>query len=100
NWFMDYVHGTNNLNLSPNTSYFGFQNARRDVTADRVVYHGASVFYDQPNWSVLVGVRNIFDTAPPQVSSGVASRYGNTPAFATQYDWLGRTGYVQFRYKF
>ncbi|MEG3192276.1 TonB-dependent receptor [Lysobacter sp. D1-1-M9] len=100
NWFMDYVHGTNSLNQSPNTSYFGFQNARRDVTADRVVYHGASVFYDQPNWSVLVGVRNIFDTAPPQVSSGVATRYGNTPAFATQYDWLGRTGYVQFRYKF
>ena len=40
------------------------------------------------------------DKEPPVVSSGVASRYGNIPAFATQYDWLGRTGYVQFRYKF
>ena len=100
-WFMDYVHGTRNLNLSPIVpSYFGFPNAVRDVTADRVIYHGAAVFYEQPDWTVLVGVRNMFGTEPPQVSSGVASRYGNTPAFATQYDWLGRTGYVQFNYKF
>lgn len=99
-WFMDYVHGTRNLDLSPNTTYFDFPNAVRDITADRVVYHGASVFYEQADWTVLVGVRNVFDTQPPQVSSGVASRYGNVPAFATQYDWLGRSGYVQFKYRF
>jgi iron complex outermembrane receptor protein len=99
-WFMDYVHGTRNLNSSPVATYLGFPNAMRDIRAERVVYHGASVLYEQPDWSVLVGVRNIFNEEPPQVSSGVATRYGNIPAFATQYDWLGRTGYVQFRYKF
>lgn len=99
-WFIDYVHETNALTLSPNTSYQGIPDARRDVVAERAVYHGASVLYDQPDWSVLVGVRNILDQEPPEVSSGVASRYGNVPAFATQYDWLGRTGFVQFRYKF
>ena len=99
-WFIDYVHETNALTLSPNTSYQGNPDARRDVVAERAVYHGASVLYDQPDWSVLVGMRNILDQEPPEVSSGVASRYGNVPAFATQYDWLGRTGFVQFRYKF
>ncbi|MFP7721239.1 TonB-dependent receptor domain-containing protein [Lysobacter sp. A3-1-A15] len=99
-WFVDYVHETRALDLSPITSYNGITDARRDIVADRAVYHGASVLYDQPDWSVLVGVRNLLDEAPPFVSSGVASRYGNVPAFATQYDWLGRTGFVQFRYKF
>lgn len=99
-WFMDYVHETRALTLSPITSYNGIPDARRDIIADRVVYHGASVLYDQPDWSVLVGVRNLLDETPPVVSSGAATRYGNVPAFATQYDWLGRTGFVQFRYKF
>ncbi len=99
-WFMDYVHGTSALGLSPNTTYLGYPTAVRDVVAERVVYHGFSVRYDQPDWSILVGVRNIFDEEPPQVSSGVRTTYGNIPAFATQYDWYGRTGYVQFQYKF
>ena len=28
------------------------------------------------------------------------SRYGNVPAFASQYDWYGRTVYARFNYKF
>lgn len=99
-WFMDYVHGTDALDLSPNFTYFGFQNAQRDERAERQVYHGFSVKYDQPDWEVVAGVRNIFDDAPPSVSTGVVSRYGNVPAFATQYDWYGRTGYVRFTYRF
>ncbi|WP_246371213.1 TonB-dependent receptor domain-containing protein [Marilutibacter penaei] len=99
-WGMNYVHGTSALELSPNTTYFGYPTATRDVVAERAVYHSLSVRYDQPDWSVLVGVRNILDQDPPQVSSGAATRYGNVPAFATQYDWYGRTGFVQFNYKF
>ena len=99
-WFMDYVQGTNSLTLSPETSYFGYTGALRDIKAEHRIYHTLSAHYEQDKWSVLVGIRNLFDKEPPVVSSGVASRYGNIPAFATQYDWLGRTGYVQFRYKF
>ena len=28
------------------------------------------------------------------------SRYGNVPAFATQYDYYGRTPFVRLKYKF
>ncbi|MCB1561217.1 MAG: TonB-dependent receptor [Xanthomonadales bacterium] len=99
-WFMDYVRGTNDLDLKPNTTYFGYPGAVRDIKSEHRLYHAVSALYEQDKWSLLVGVRNLFDRDPPVVSSGVASRYGNVPAFATQYDWLGRTGFVQFRYKF
>ncbi|AWV07013.1 TonB-dependent receptor [Lysobacter maris] len=99
-WFVDYVHGTNALELSPSTTYFGYPTAVRDVVAERTVYHGFSVRYEQPDWSLLVGVSNLFDEDPPEISSGVRNTYGNVPAFATQYDWYGRTGFVRFQYKF
>ena len=99
-WNMNYVDGTQNLNLNPVHTYFGFPNARRDIWAESRLYHHASVRFDQPNWTVTVGLRNIFDETPPLVSSGVASRYGNVPAFATQYDWYGRSAFASFKYKF
>lgn len=98
--FSDYVHGTKNIFLSDQFTYFGFPNARRDIVAERQFTHTASVLYNQPKWSLLIGVRNIFDAKPPFVSSGVASRYGNVPAFATQYDWYGRSVFARFNYKF
>lgn len=99
-WFMRYVDETQDLFLDREFTYFGFENAVRDIRADARLYHGISVRYEQPKWSVVVGVRNLFDEAPPTVSSGVASRYGNIPAFATQYDWYGRSGFMNLTYKF
>lgn len=64
------------------------------------LYHSASVRYEQPNWSLVVGVRNLFDKDPPTVSTGVATRYGNVPAFATQYDLYGRSAFANFNYQF
>lgn len=100
NWQTDYIHGTRSLTQGPEFTYFGFPNAVRDNVADRQFIHTASVFYDQPNWSMLVGIRNLLDQEPPQVSSGIASVYGNVPAFATQYDWYGRSLFARFNYKF
>jgi iron complex outermembrane recepter protein len=99
-WFMNYVDETRALELAPTTTYFGFAGAVRDIVADERLYHSASVRYSHNDWDVLVGVNNLFDADPPVVSSGVASRYGNTPAFATQYDWLGRRAFVRFTYRF
>jgi iron complex outermembrane receptor protein len=102
-WGMNYVHGTKDLNLSPQFDYFaapGTLNGVRDIRAERRVYHTASVQYRQDKWSVLVGIQNLLDEEPPVVSSGVASRYGNVPAFATQYDWYGRSLFARFNYKF
>jgi iron complex outermembrane receptor protein len=100
-WGMNYVHGTKDLNLSPQFNYqFGNMNGFRDIRAERRVYHTASVGYEQDKWSVLVGVQNLLNEEPPVVSAGVASRYGNVPAFATQYDWYGRSLFARFNYKF
>lgn len=99
-WSMDYVDETRNLDLSPTFTYNKWENAIRDVVAESRLYHTLSVRYDQPKWSLLFGINNVMDKAPPTVSSGVATRYGNTPAFATQYDLLGRTFFTRFNFKF
>ena len=47
-----------------------------------------------------MGVANVFDKEPPVMTTGTATRYGNIPAFATQYDLYGRTPYVRLKYRF
>ena len=103
-WFMNYVDQTQSLTLPatqvlPNT-YFGYVGAQRDIIAEDRLYHTVSVRYNQPKWSVLFGIQNLLDDEPPTVSSGVATRYGNVPAFATQYDLLGRSFFTRFDVKF
>lgn len=98
-WFTDYVHGTRALFTNPEANYFGTTGIY-DVRAESRMYHGASVRYTQGNWDLLFGLRNLFNQEPPKISSGVASRYGNVPAFATQYDWYGRSAFLRFGYRF
>ena len=100
NWRTEYIGATKNRDLTPNYTYQGRPDSWRDIWAEQAFYHTASVRYEQPNWSVLVGIRNLLDKDPPRISSGVDTRYGNVPAFATQYDWYGRSGFVQVQYKF
>ena len=99
-WSMDYVHGTKNRDLDEFFTYFGFENAWRDIRAERRMYHTVSARYSHDNWSLLFGIQNLFNAEPPQVSGGVATRYGNVSAFATQYDYYGRTPFVRLSYKF
>ena len=99
-WGMDYVDETRNLDLDPSFTYLGWANAQRDIWAESRLYHTASVRFEQPKWSLLVGVRNLLDQDPPTVTTGVATRYGNVPAFATQYDLLGRSLFARFNFKF
>lgn len=100
-WGMDYTHSTRNLDISETFTYNGFQNAVRDITAESRLYHNVSVRWEQPKYSVLIGVRNLLDKDPPLISSSAGvTRYGNTPAFATQYDLYGRSLFARFNYKF
>lgn len=99
-WGIDYVGGTEERDLDPTFTYFGYENAYRDIWAESRMYHSASVRYDQGDWSLLVGMRNLFDKSPAEVSNGVATRYGNIPAFATQYDLYGRTAFARVTFKF
>jgi iron complex outermembrane receptor protein len=97
---MNYVDASKSLTLSPTYTYSGWTGAQRDIIAESRLYHTVSVRYNQPKWSVLFGIQNLFDSKPPSVSSGVASVYGNVPAFATQYDLLGRSFFTRVDFKF
>jgi len=100
-WGMDYVHATKRLEPLTNNGYLGLDNVIRDIRADRRLYHHVSVHYDQPKWSLLVGLRNVFDTKPDPISSGLGySRYGNIPVEATQYDYFGISLFARWNYKF
>lgn len=103
-WFMDYIGRSSNERFSAtagaqNTAYFGTL-ANRDYNLEAVTYHGLSVEYRSDNWRLIAGVRNLFDEEPPTVSTGAATRRGNTALVATQYDLRGRTGFLTISRQF
>ena len=69
-------------------------------TADEYFEHTASLRWDNGSLRIIAGVRNIFDTAPPQVSarSGVLE-ISNTP-LGNGYDLNGREFFGQLLYRF
>ena len=93
-WSMDYLGPTSNsLYTDARSTYFG---ADAIYVVDTPSYwtHDFSVRYRRDTWTLLGGVANLFDEQPPTVSTGVTSRYGNTPAFAG-YDLYGRTFFAR-----
>ena len=97
-WFMDFVGASSNQRFSSRPGgyaepYFGTV-ADRIYDAEATTYHGLSVEYRSDKWRVIGGVRNIFAEEPPTVSTGAATRRGNTALIATQYDLRGRTGFI------
>lgn len=100
-WGMRYVGETDNFFFNAPAAYFGNPGPVYDSVAESRLYHSLSVLYRQADWTLLVGVNNVLDKDPPQISTGVGStRYGNIPAFATQYDWYGRAAFARFSYSF
>lgn len=102
-WFVRYVDETSARffnNGNPVAPYRGTPVGVRDIVAEARTYHGLSVRYAGADWSTVVGVNNVFNEEPPTVSAGTATRFGNIPAFATQYDWFGRELFVRFSYEF
>ncbi len=107
-WSMEYVGKSRRQTpLSSNPAYeadeadyFGWQRAVYDTVAEDRLYHTVSVRYQQPKWSLLVGVRNLFNTEPDTISSGVAGRFGNIPQASTQYDLFGRSLFVRYNHRF
>jgi iron complex outermembrane receptor protein len=104
-WGMRYVDQTENLFFNGGTGnpvapYRGNANAVYDIVAEDALYHSLSVRYAADSWNLVVGVNNVFDKEPPTVSTAAATRFGNIPAFATQYDWFGRELFARFSYEF
>ena len=55
--------------------------------------HYASVRYRGDKFEVVLGVQNIFDKQPPQISFGRYNRIGNAPLYSG-YDYVGRSLFV------
>lgn len=97
---LDYVDATGLLTPLANTTYLGWQNAVHDLRADRRIYHSASVQWNLPKYTFLLGIANLTDKKPDTISSTGGTRLGNVPLNATQYDLLGRQLFGRFTYKF
>ena len=61
--------------------------------------HNASLTYNWGDYSLNVGVRNVFNTAPPQVDSGGVFSDRNVP-LGIGYDLFGRTFYTNISARF
>ena len=93
----------NDPTYSPTTQLYGAFCVR--VSVPTVVYHSASVTkkFDKLGLELTLGVRNIFDTRPPQVSTigGTGLPLTIGPVIATsQYDFLGRRLFFNVSKKF
>lgn len=74
-----------------------------DVSVPAIFYHSLSLSRDiADRFRITLGVANLFDTAPPRVSTVVTATppvIGQAPAFGTQYDYLGRRFFLGVRGK-
>ncbi|HVY88454.1 MAG TPA: TonB-dependent receptor [Hyphomonadaceae bacterium] len=99
-----YVGETSNVDHfgSQPQTYFG-QPVRYVLSTDAFTYSSISVSHDLPwGMSARVGVSNVFDQEPPFVTtiSGEYNTVGNVPLDGSQYDFFGRTVFVDFTKKF
>jgi iron complex outermembrane receptor protein len=99
-WFVDYVGEMDHTPFAAELAAYNGLNIRRINTTDAWFSHDVSVRYRGDNFVVTGGVTNAFNAPPPVVTSGVSSRFGNTPAFASQYDLRGRTFFLRLGYEF
>ena len=90
-WGVDWIGKTSSYKIEevdPDTDPFFFE-------TPHYFLHNASVRYNSGPFGITVGVRNLFDKNPPQVSSGgvLFNRVANAPLFSG-YDYVGRTFFV------
>jgi len=98
-WGMRYVGETSNVDSfggQPQT-YRG-ADVRYVLQTDPFLYHNMSVGREfEGGFGVRVGVSNVFDTQPPSVTTDLSGEYnfvGNAPLDGGQYDFFGRTVFV------
>jgi len=86
-------NGVNPIVSTPGSyyAYNGIGAVLYKTKTETTITHGISVRYRSDNWTIVGGVRNLFDEAPPSISTGVFfSRLGNS-ALTSQYDQFGRS---------
>jgi iron complex outermembrane receptor protein len=100
-WFTNYIGQADNSRFNAEFINFLGNNTRRVVSTPGVAYHSLSYGYKhlESGWTVVAGVRNLFDKEPPRISLGGGTRAGDA-AFYSQYDWFGRSYFVSLKYDF
>ena len=63
--------------------------------ANEYFLHTTSLYYDADNWSVGIGVRNVFDESPPLVDGTEVLSVNNVP-IGVGYDLRGRQYFLDF----
>jgi len=97
-WFTYFVGRASNARFADapggiGETYFG-EIVNVDYSAEAVYYHGISLRWKGDTMSVTAGIRNLFNEAPPTLSSEGATLRGQVPLVGSQYDLRGRRGFV------
>lgn len=95
NWSTDIVAESSNDHLySSNTANYLGETVYMNRTVDTYINHNVSIRKKMDKWTVQVGIRNLFDdTATFTSGSGGGRGAGNVP-LSSQYDYLGRRGFI------
>ena len=93
-WSVNHIGRTsNNMRAdrnNPSPTLYGVPAKYKNFT-ESTTYHGISGEYSlDGGWTFRAGINNLFDEHPPAISSGDT---GNVP-IRSQYDYLGRTGFL------
>lgn len=102
NWFTDFVSRTSNDEIFGG-SLFPYRDGQvryfKQYT-EPYFLHSVSAQYRADDWRVTFGVTNVFDEAPPIVSTGAATRRGSVALVGTQYDYRGRSVFARLQKSF
>lgn len=103
-WGVDFIGETSNVeSYGGNTGTYLGAPVTFKLDAEQTTYHNVSLSRELPfEVTVLFGVSNLFDEAPPALTTlnlGEFQTVG-TSAFTSQYDWLGRSFFVNVNKKF
>lgn len=67
-----------------------------DYTVPSYLEHRISARYQADSWKAIVGVRNLTNETPKEISAGYFNRVGNSPLYSG-YDYVGREVFVSFQ---
>ena len=103
----DAAYSFNNVTLRYGVEWVGDTDSTAYVDADDTYdfatpdyfLHSFSLNYRAPKYELGVGVRNLFDTDPPFISSGAYNRVGNA-ALYSGYDFVGRQFFANVTTRF
>ncbi|MCC5879322.1 MAG: TonB-dependent receptor [Idiomarina sp.] len=104
NWNIQYYDKTNNYWLYANENRTTYRGRTVTAIAETPTYilHSFSATKNMFNDSLdlTVGIANAFDKKPPTVTPSFLNTAGNTPLFASQYDYLGQRVFFNAQYRF